>query len=1102
MKFRFSVFFVSVLLGVSLLNLPASAAFVPDDVLFNHDAVAAWDSEFNIWFLKLLPTDFAESGWLSWCWRQMDKAVEVSGYGRVRDEVTLLRKATTFNSQVRSFMDGSWGSNLLSMGYIPTAVVQYHAPIGCFVLVDKVSGIPIVDSDGRFAYYVPTKTDPETNTEVNDPALGGQWIRRDQVSWLMTNVVNEATLYDLGWALRSEGQDNTVRSHAEKIQYIASEWETMGEHYVYCDSQGRPYVYRPALDQWAQDSNNNYYTDDKDGDGVYDSGETENNTLIDLDTNTVWFPDGTVNYIDNLIYDDSTKTYFVDAHTEYNVENNTYVTNNYKYEYHINYTSVTYIGQTAEYDKLYEFYYELPDGRSSADLTADELQALNTQVDVVPYIRSADSTALRSLYHFDGNTFDDSYWSYQTEFKWVDGASLTYMDAGPFNGALYLDEQKHEFTVSLPSGLGSKDFTIQWRFYQSQTLDTSGIDDSYVKLGGINVLYMDGKTYTLGSTSYPTPIGSWHEVALIRHNGKLRLYVNGLPVATQSNSTAYGKDITFRFGAVQQTYKYFDELRVLDYAIAENGTSYTPTSVPHDTNLTLVLPDATVPVADEYWSFNASGNVLPVYDLTQLPGFDSFAWDTAGQDDIDPHASEDLIWEVNVTSGNIGVFAADGYYTFQNYGDVVDIYSNWSSSSDAMKMYLGYHLSSGANEFFAPGMEPGDTWTFSVVLKDGTVHSMPFTLPARYSSGFKVISSIDIDGGLLAVTFRGGEYWLWFCPPAWDSMDIIYWELKEGAANTGHEWVSAVAPVADDFRTPTLAVRTSHTITGYQIGGVRPSLPSKGLVWALVEAGRISSLQIYNGQAWEAVDGRIWTGSRWVPYYAYNVVLLKDMYDVIGADPELEYIYTEQGFWSWLQGAWGKLMDKLDQILHAIGSGGGGGGQTSDCQHVYRSEIGREATCAEPGTRLYMCDLCGHQYAELIDAIGHDWIVTNSVPDVLDSDGRVIEAGYDELTCSVCDAKSKDYGDGPQEQDIFDAVGDFISDGITWVLDKLTELADSLHGITDVFNSFVERLQGMGGAFPAFFGAFIALIPEDLAVILWFSVVAFVVIAVWKKWTE
>ena len=202
---------------------------------------------------------------------------------------------------------------------------------------------------------------------------------------------------------------------------------------------------------------------------------------------------------------------------------------------------------------------------------------------------------------------------------------------------------------------------------------------------------------------------------------------------------------------------------------------------------------------------------------------------------------------------------------------------------------------------------------------------------------------------------------------------------------------------------------------------------------------------------------------------------------------------------SWLQGAWSQMMDKLDQILKALGVRGD---PASDCQHTYEDHVDRQPTCAEPGCRTYTCTQCGHTYTEIIDATGHDWVVTNSVPEVVDSEGNVVEKGYDELTCSVCGAHSRDYGDGPEEQDIFDALGDLIAGFISWTLEKITEFTDSLRGITDIFNSFVEKASALGGGFPAFFGAFVALIPEDLQMVLWFAVVGFVVVCVWKKWSS
>jgi hypothetical protein len=115
---------------------------------------------------------------------------------------------------------------------------------------------------------------------------------------------------------------------------------------------------------------------------------------------TITLPNGDVQVADAVIYDESTKTYNIDSHDTTN--NN--ITYNYSWTYHINYTSITYIGQTEQYDKYYKVYYELPDGRDSADLTAEDLEQLNFDIDVVNYGRYSDNASIRCLYHFDGDT--------------------------------------------------------------------------------------------------------------------------------------------------------------------------------------------------------------------------------------------------------------------------------------------------------------------------------------------------------------------------------------------------------------------------------------------------------------------------------------------------------------------------------------------------------------------------------------------------------------------------------------------------------------------------------------------------------------------------
>lgn len=1132
---RFAAFFL--LVAIMLSVVPVSAAtsgstVSASEVLYDTASVDQWNAYFSDVVFGELTNSVK--------WAMLNTPVAAAGIGSLSSYQALSNAESKFLYKHRDIVSNPTYAviKILIDGKAISPAIQYDESLGVHRLIDERSGLWIVSSSGAFPYF----REKEVEEGSQESSLGGQWIPYREVSWAMTNVVNEVTLYDMGAALKEAGQKNTVQPYkvagVPKYQYIRSAWTAgaVGDYYVYCDSNGRPYVYRPDPDQWAIDDSNNYYTDN-DGDNIFDDGEPVEDQLINIENNTLTLPDGTMAFINNLIYDESTKTYYVDAHQEYDIDNNTYITNNYHYEYHINYTSITYIGQTEEYDEVYELYYQLPDGRSSADLTADELLALNTGIDVLPYIRSADDVSIRALYHFDADTLDSSYWSHLGEFTWNKGSSITYMDAGAFNGALYLDETDHEFQIKLPSNLGTSDFTVQFRLYQSGTIAPQ--TDSSISIGGTTFLQFDGESIEDGSGTVlsPVSVGNWQEIALMRSGSVVYVFHNGVQIGTVPYSSGLGDTLTFVFGGSQQTYKYFDELRVVSKALY-SPSGYTPTSVPFDTNLSLVLPDSQLPVADEYWSIISSHeNLLQDSDLADWRWKNLSALDSVYVSSVAPKGNANYpifdFTSVDVSRGNKFVFPEWGYRSaltdivsedssyfisnsYTNNTATAGLYTfpagdptgKYNVPSYGMFTAFGIYYQDGS--MYVKGADNVGDYTFSMVDAEGNVGSLTFSVKNTFSAN--VATSISFNGYRISygpyteyfADDRGRAVYLAIQPESYDTPpgSFVYWELVKGTSTdlTAEFVQSVVAMGKDDLNTPSLAVRTDLEITGYQIGGVRPSLPEKGLVWALVEGGRITSLQIYNGQAWEAVDGRIWTGARWVPYYAYDVLLLKDLYDIVEGDPSLDYIYTQEGFWAWLQQAWGQMMGKLDQIINALG--GSTNDPASDCPHVYDSKVGRESSCSEPGHTIYTCSLCGHTYTELIDAHGHDWVVTNSVPDVLDEEGNVIEEGYDELTCSVCDAQSRDYGEGPEEVDLFDALGDFIADGITWILDKLTELADSLKTITETFNSFIEKVKGLAGGFPLFFGAFMALIPEDLQTIFWFAVIGFVVLAVWKKWSD
>ena len=688
-------------------------------------------------------------------------------------------------------------------------------------LADKDSGSPFV--------YQVGKDDAMSDDEKREET-SVRWIPASsvQIASGMYTPVPLSRLQEL--AAQNGGTVYPPVSQQADYYYIIRN----GGRFFLADENMKPFVYQPnrVADKPEDRPTGSIWVVDENGNLVQVEGDDlPDNVGVDLGTLIGNLPTDSNVIFNGCTYDESTKTYYYHTEVPITIDNRQYYY--FTYNYHINYTSVTYIGTTEQYDKHYEVYYKLPDGRSSADLTAEELEQLNLSIDVINYGRSADDVSLRSLYHFDGDTDDESYWNYCTDFTWNKGASLTYMDEGSFSGSLYLDETEHDFTLTLPSGLSSLDFTLQFRYYQSATAAPQ--TDSYINLGSIAVLKLDGANIKNGSgtTLSAMPIGSWNELALIRDGGTLYYYLNGVCIGNAAISSALSDKITFHFGSSQQTFKKLDELRILNRALQTGGASYTPTSVPHDTNLALVLPGSAKPVADEYWKFTSSGeNLLPLPNGNEL---------TLG---YEPSWGESFLPGSSYTGAFFSSSkSSDSYADGLNYGSMeylpgflritkfLDKRNRTSYGSNFHSCCRAY-FSGGKYSSTVDSGKAGE-YVFSVVTTDGTVYSAPFTLPV--DSAYSTAQETVYDWGSLGVYKAYGDsdrdycdYFLFVEPNT--SVDIVYMELVRGTSTdlTAEKVTSITAMTPEDLATPTLAVRSDIPVTSWQIGGVRPSVPGLG----------------------------------------------------------------------------------------------------------------------------------------------------------------------------------------------------------------------------------------------------------------------------------
>lgn len=416
----------------------------------------------------------------------------------------------------------------------------------------------------------------------------------------------------------------------------------LGDYILVAPAPDREPDFFPSEDKTSSSAttNHNYYTDSSSVDNsvndnsvttnttIYEGGETYNTSTFDY-SNGTWYDNvsGTVNDIENLYYNPSTNTYTI---------NNTY---NITYEY--NYTYYYNLGSSENLVQDYKFYYELPDGRSSSDLTADEIAGLSLEFDVVNYAQDRTDENTKILVPFDGSWENTAYQG--VDLKWITGASVTYKESASFNGALYLPGDTRStfyFPFAVPSSsLFSQGMTVQFRYYCDALSGSSASFANFAftpfeftssgRPSPLFYFYRDKiifspntslADFSLGQgTAYGSlSAGVWNDITLSivpMSSTSLRyiLFVNGVSVlsVTQNapsgfslNSNGLSPEFYFNFSDFSDhlystgspsglPYQMIDNLRVVDFALYDSSVSFVPTPVPFDTNLVYVLPDTT-----------------------------------------------------------------------------------------------------------------------------------------------------------------------------------------------------------------------------------------------------------------------------------------------------------------------------------------------------------------------------------------------------------------------------------------------------------------------------------------------------------------------------
>ena len=170
-----------------------------------------------------------------------------------------------------------------------------------------------------------------------------------------------------------------------------------------------------------------------------------------------------------------------------------------------------------------------------------------------------------------------------------------------------------------------------------------------------------------------------------------------------------------------------------------------------------------------------------------------------------------------------------------------------------------------------------------------------------------------------------------------------------------------------------------------------------------------------------------------------------------------------------LQAVTGRMDDILAQLQSTSGS--------ATCEHTYSQHMEQEATCILPGLMISTCSKCGDSYSEIIDPLGHDWVISSHVDAVTDPDtGEETASAYDIYTCSRCGKTYEDHtGNGAPDEDyssssisqlvvkVFSKLGTFAGKLIGFIVRLFDKAISSVDEVISKFNEYTEQISGFGG---------------------------------------
>lgn len=216
---------------------------------------------------------------------------------------------------------------------------------------------------------------------------------------------------------------------------------------------------------------------------------TTNNTFYDMSR------DYTYTY-NTAYYNNTYNSYYIPV-TYNDVDYNYFIT------YSPTYTNITYIVDGCNDPSQAvsnNYYFQLPDGRNSYNLTADDVFGIPLAGEVINYDAVPENDNCVALYHFDGNVVDASGKGGSITFD--SGFADSYVSQSAFGKYLYIKGggEARKFSVNFSETPLQSDFTVEFRIQFSAPTPFLMTSDDVVSRGSCQS--SDALIYTTPTATY------------------------------------------------------------------------------------------------------------------------------------------------------------------------------------------------------------------------------------------------------------------------------------------------------------------------------------------------------------------------------------------------------------------------------------------------------------------------------------------------------------------------------------------------------------------------------------------------------------------------